>query len=300
MVAVIVLFFAARVPFLGINPIAVALYILAYSAKRNKNKGMAAVALGTVTCGFLPTGMMLYGDIVKYLLIFTCILVIDRMAVRHRMYLNRIQLSLIGGVVTGAIGLAGGVLNIGEALVISIGEGMLVVVLAQVLEKAMYLLAHRGNIESMTNEQIISVVLLLVIAIGGIYEPLPGKVSISEGLLYLLVLAMAGRYGSSAGAIAGAGAGVLSGIRGGDVSFIGLFCLIGIFVGAVKMAGKWAGLIIYVLSGLSLAMLYPSELWDVVVLRSFVAARAANFASRCLTRYRGFCQYAAKRSRLTD
>lgn len=272
MMTVIILFLAGRVPFLGINPIAVALYILAYSGKRNKNKGMAAVALGVITCAFLPVGMMLPGDIVKYLLIFTCILVIDRMAVRHRMYLNRMQLSLIGGVVTTSIGLAGGILNIGEALVISIGEGMLVIVLSQVLEKAMYLLSRLGNIESMTNEQIISVVLLLVMAIGGIYEPLPGKVSISEGLLYLLILAMSGRYGASAGAIAGAGAGVLSGIRGGDVSFIGLFCLIGIFVGAVRKAGKWAGLVIYVLSGLSLALLYPSELWDVARLRSFAAA----------------------------
>ena len=255
MMTVIILFLAGRVPFLGINPIAVALYILAYSGKRNKNKGMAAVVLGVITCGFLPVGMMLPGDIVKYLLIFTCILVIDRMAVRHRMYLNRIQLSLIGGVVTTSIGLAGGILNIGEALVLSIGEGMLVIVLSQVLEKAMYMLSRLENIELMTNEQIISVVLLLVIAIGGIYEPLPEKFSISEGLLYLLVLSMAGRYGSSAGAIAGAGAGVLSGIRGGDVSFIGLFCLIGIFVGAVKRAGKWAGLIIYILSRFSLALL---------------------------------------------
>lgn len=272
MMAVIILFLAGRVPFLGINPIAVSLYILEYSAKRNKNKGMAAVVLGLITCAFLPVGMMPPGDIVKYLLIFMCIIIIDKMAVRHRMYLNRIQLSLIGGVITSCIGLAGGLFDIGEALVISIGEGMLVIVLTQVLEKAVYLLSCSKNMESLTNEQMISVVMLLVIAIGGIYDPVPAKVSVSEGLLYLLILSMAGRYGSSAGAIAGAGAGILSGIRGNDVSFIGLFCLIGIFVGAVKKAGKWAGLIIYVLSGLSLALLYPSELWNVAVLRSFLAA----------------------------
>lgn len=272
MMTVIILFLAGRVPFLGINPIAVSLYILEYSAKRNKNRGMAAVVLGLITCAFLPVGMMSPGDIVKYLLIFMCIIIIDKMAVRHRMYLNRIQLSLIGGVITSCIGLAGGIFDIGEALVISIGEGMLVIVLTQVLEKAVYLLSCSKNMESLTNEQMISVVMLLVIAIGGIYDPVPAKVSVSEGLLYLLILSMAGRYGSSAGAIAGAGAGILSGIRGNDVSFIGLFCLIGIFVGAVKKAGKWAGLIIYVLSGLSLALLYPSEFWNVAVLRSFVAA----------------------------
>lgn len=272
MMTVIILFLAGRVPFLGINPIAVSLYILEYSAKRNKNKGMAAVVLGLITCAFLPVGMMPPGDIVKYLLIFMCIIIIDKMAVRHRMYLNRIQLSLIGGVITSCIGLAGGLFDIGETLVISIGEGMLVIVLTQVLEKAVYLLSCSKNMESLTNEQMISVVMLLVIAIGGIYDPVPAKVSVSEGLLYLLILSMAGRYGSSAGAIAGAGAGILSGIRGNDVSFIGLFCLIGIFVGAVKRAGKWAGLIIYVLSGLSLALLYPSELWNVAVLRSFLAA----------------------------
>lgn len=275
MMAVIMLFLAGRVPFLGINPIAVALYILAYSGKRNKNKGMAAVVIGVISCAVLPMGMMSPADIVKYLLIFSCIIVIDRMAVRHRVYLNRIQLSLIGGILTACIGLAGGVFDIGGALVVSIGEGMLVIVLAQVLEKAVYLLSYSKNMESLTNEQVISVVLLLVIAIGGIYEPAPEHMSISESMLYLLILAMAGRYGASEGAIAGAGAGVLSGIRGGNMSLIGLFCLVGIFVGAVRKAGKWAGLITYVLSGLSLALLYPSELWNIAVLRSFVAAGAA-------------------------
>jgi len=121
----------------------------------------------------------------------------------------------------------------------------------------------------------LSAILLFTIAAGGIYEPLPGRVSLSESVLYLIILYMAKKYGAAAGAISGAAAGVLCGIRGSEVSFIGLFCLIGIAVGMVYKVGKWASLSMYVLSGVALAMLYPAELWNVAVLKSFAAAALA-------------------------
>lgn len=270
--AVIISFLASRVPFLSINPIAVAMFVLAYLGKRNKNKCMAAVILGVISCVIIPAGNFKVSDITKYLLIFACIITIDRLAVRQGVYLNNLRIRLMAGGITALIGIAGGFLNIAETIVLSTGEGILVVIFTHILEKGMYLIESHKDVDTLSNEQLISVVILMVAAIGGIYEPRPELFSISEGLLYLFVLYMGEKYGAAAGALAGVGAGALWGIRGSDAIYISLFSLVGIAVGIMRKAGKWVGLAMFVLSGLFLAMLYPSKLWNVVSFRGFISA----------------------------
>ena len=270
--AVIVSFLASRLAFLSINPIAVAMFVLAYAGKRNKNKCMLAIVLGIISCAVIPVGNFEVSDITKYMLIFACIMTIDKMAVRQGVYLNKMRICIMAGIITMFIGIAGGFFNIWETLILSVGEGILVVIFTQILEKGMYLVECHKDVDTLSNEQLISIVILIVASIGGIYEPKPELFSISEGLLYLFVLYMGEKYGAAAGALAGVGAGGLWGIRGNDAIYISLFSLVGIAVGIMRKAGKWAGLLIYVLSGLFLALLYPSKLWNAVTFRGFVSA----------------------------
>ena len=69
----IVNFFAARGSFMSINPVAVALYILAVTNKRNKNPVIYFIIAGVLSCGLVPQMNFGFVEAVKYLLIFCCI-----------------------------------------------------------------------------------------------------------------------------------------------------------------------------------------------------------------------------------
>lgn len=88
--------------------------------------------------------------------------------------------------------------------------------------------------QALTNEQLISIVLMMTFFVNGLYEPAPDIISVREGMMFMLILYMSYKYGAQAGAIIGAAAGVSAGAYGEGASLIGMYCIVGIATGIVK------------------------------------------------------------------
>ena len=215
----------SRVAFMGIHPVAISAFAIVYAEKRHRNPMILAIMIGVVSIALPMEALLGGGDVIKYILIYICIITIDRLAINRKIYMGNQSLTCLAALVTAIVGVCGGIMNIGESLFLSVGEGILVIVIANLLYKGLHLLEYGKVGQVLSNEQLISFVLVLVLAITGIPNPAPSLISLSEGGLYMLVIFMAYKHGASAGAIAGAGAGIAASIHGQSPAFIGMYCL---------------------------------------------------------------------------
>ena len=268
----IVNFFAARGSFMSINPVAVALYILAVTNKRNKNPVIYFIIAGVLSCGLVPQMNFGFVEAVKYLLIFCCISVVDKMTVRRKMYLSREKMACLGGLVTFLMGFSGGILNVYKGFAMSFAEGVLAAVLVFLLYKAENVIHFGIPAYRLQTEQVISLVMLTTFVVLGFFEPWQEYFSAARCIMYVMVLYMAYFHGEAAGAIAGCGAGVYIGCMTGNVSFVGLCCLVGTAVGMIRECGKLLSAIMFAVAGAGLALVFPEELFNINEFKPYMVA----------------------------
>lgn len=267
-------FLASRAVIMGMNPVAVALYVLACTSRRGTNPVQISILAGVISCAFTDGQALNPSEIVKYIMIFICISIIDNLTVRKRIYLSRWKMSCAAGALTVMIGMSGGILNLKKALVLSLSEGIIIVAIVCLLYKSVAII-HQGRYTgNLSSEQIISLVLYSVLVIRGIWEPFEGYFSLSKCLLYIMILYMSCMHGASAGAIAGVSAGIFLGAESANIAFAGMYCIVGALVGILKESGKWISICMFLVSGTGLALIYPEELWNIYELKPFLAAVA--------------------------
>ena len=69
------------------------------------------------------------------------------------------------------------------------------------------------------------------------------KYSVTEAVIFFLLLFMGYKYGSAASAVAGAFAGAVMAFNLKDMSLLGLMCIIGAMAGVFKERGRIAGVV---------------------------------------------------------
>ncbi len=264
-------FLLGRVTFLGICPVAVSVFTIVLSEKRKRNPLIWAVVCGLVSV-LLPFDEVSGGSLVRYSLIFMSILIIDRLAANRKIYMGRRVLTCVSAGVTTVISICGGLLDIAEYLPLAIGEGILIIVLANVLYIGIHLTGFGRLSQMLSNEQLISVIIMLSFAANGLPEVNYNILSVTDSVLYVIVIYISYKYGAAAGAIAGVAAGISASVQGQNASLIGMYCLVGISTGIVNEIGKWASVVAFLISGIAVGILYPQGLWDAVHLRAFLSA----------------------------
>lgn len=270
----IVSFFIARVVFFSMSVAAEALFVIALTGKKRNNPVIVSIYAGVVASYIFPISMQGGGNIIKYSLVFVSVMVIERLAYVKKTYMGFKSIAYLTAAVSAVLGISGGIFETYENIFFSVGEGILIIVFANLLYKGIHLIRYGKIEQALSGEQLISVVLMLSLAVNGLPETLFDFFSVRECGMFILVLCISYKYGAAAGAIAGAAAGISAGVYGNNIALVGLYCIAGIATGIVSGMGKSASVLVFAASGVAVGLLCPEELWSMWEFKAFLSAAA--------------------------
>lgn len=185
-----------------------------------------------------------------------------------------LAIATLGGILNVILAITTGFLQHGTTGVVytAVLESICIVAMANVMQWGLCFFLYEEWERSLSNEEMISVLLLLSLSIYGMPHLFDGVFSLVETFGYLLVLFAGYRYGAAVGAIAGAAGGILSVADGSDMIVIGIYCVLGITVGIFREIGRVISAIAFALAGVIFAYVIRNEVLGIVELRGMVSA----------------------------
>lgn len=260
-------FMFGRCAAFGINPIGIGYFLCLYG--HDVNKGLLGLSL------LLGMATVLEGvEVIKYGLIMGTITVILNLWRHTGRKITPAMCYTAGGVVTAALSLSKGVFTVDYKtyFLLSLLEGSLVGISAYLLQRGCsYLLYHKKK-DGMSNQEIISIGLMIGVFIYGIPSWGLRGISVSWILVYIVVLLAGYRYGSGAGAVIGAACGIALSFQSGETVLIGTLCILGICSGMFQEIGKLGAAIAFAITGISLGFLYHQTLIEMDNLKNLLTA----------------------------
>ena len=180
----------------------------------------------------------------------------------------------IGGILNVVLSVTTGFLQHGTTSVVFTAalESICLIAFAYVMQWGLRFLLYEDWERELSNEEMISVLVLAALSIYGMPRLFDGVLSIVETMSYLLVLFAGYRYGAAVGAMAGAVGGILSVAGGSDMILIGVYCVLGITVGIFREIGRIVSVITFVAAGIVFAYVIRDEVLGIVELRGMVSA----------------------------
>ncbi len=257
-------FLLGRIWLFDINPFAVALFAVMCSERKGE-KGMAfAMILGMFTG---QDGIML----LKYIMLFSMILFLGHLREK------KFSVLLISGLCGGLNLMIGSIhsffmANTWEMFWLSILESLAILALVNVIQYGVRFILCEEWWKMPGNEELISLLVLVVSAMYGIPRGWDNIFSIVGTLGYLLVLFSGYRFGASTGTIAGAAVGVLSALLGNGMVTIGIYCLLGVIVGTFRQMGRFVSSAAFFVIGCIVICMAESSLIGIMELRGMVSA----------------------------
>ncbi len=260
-----------RVWLFQINPFGVAFFSSVCGERRNRKSIALAVLVGMLTSA---DGI----GLVKYILLFTVILVIDtcqeKLDKQGKGKITPLLIALLcGGVnllLSGIISVLA--INTWEMFWLSMLESFVVLALANIYQRGVRFLLFEDWWKELSGEELISLLILITTALYGIPDVANSVFSVTATIAYFLVLFTGYRYGASAGAVAGAAGGVLAALSGTDMVIVGIYCLLGVSVGMFRSLGKILSGAVYFLMGCILVYTARFDITGILELRAIVSA----------------------------
>ena len=261
-------FFMGRVWLMSINPFGLSLV----AATADVKKGYQGVAI----CVMLGMFTSMDGlSLVKYLLLFSVVLVTKNLQKR---WTGRHFMAAYMAVLVALVNIASGIVlsivsvNRWEVFWLSVLESIVVFAFANINQWGVHFLLYEDWKKVPDNEELISLLAILVTALYGIPHQADMIFSISGTLGYLFVLFAGYRFGASTGAIAGAAVGMLLSLTGESLVSIGIACLIGVSVGAFRKLGRICSSAAFLLLGAIMTVFTLREIYGIVELRAILSA----------------------------
>lgn len=267
-------FLIGRVWFFKINPFGVAILASA-SAEKKGQKGMALCIMAGMFSSM--EGIFL----LKYISLFLIVIATSQIHQKWTSrYLPSVYLALLTGFLNMVVGIINSIVavNTWEVFWLSLLESIAVLALANIYQWGIHFLLYEEWRKMPSNEELISVLALLVTAFYGIPREADIIFSISGTLAYLMILFMGYRYGASTGAIAGAAGGILLAITGESLVAIGIACLLGVCVGTFRRLGRIVSGGSFLLMGGIMMVFALREMYGIIELRAMLSAVIIFFA----------------------
>ena len=263
-----------RVWVMNINPFGVAL-VAATAGEKKGYQGMAAcVMLGMFTS---MDGLCL----VKYVLLFSVVMMTKKWQ-QHwtSQYVFAAFTAVLVGVMNMLLGLAQSILSVNtwEVFWISVLESVAVFAIANICQWGVHFILYEDWLKVPENEELISLLAILVTALYGIPREADMIFSISGTLGYLLILFFGFRFGASTGAMTGGAVGILLSLTGDNLVVIGISCLLGVCAGTFRKLGRICSGLSFLLMGTIMTMFAFREIYGIVELRSILSASILFFA----------------------
>ena len=144
------------------------------------------------------------------------------------------------------------------------------VALARVFQEGQQYLFHFRRGRQISQEQLLSLVLMGMLALYGIPEVMIRDISLTVLVVFLLVPFAGYQYGIGVGAAAGAAGGIILSLMGQDEGFVGSLCLLGMITALFRDKGKMWSLSAYLLGALGIGVSLNREMLDLGMIKMLV------------------------------
>ncbi len=155
-------------------------------------------------------------------------------------------------------------------IIFAIAEVILVLTFTRILYEGQKYYLHHKRGQTMSHEQLISLLVIGIMAVYGLPNVMIADISLPEMVVYFFLPLMAYQYGPGIGAVAGAAGGTLLVLTGQESSVIGTLCLLGICCGMLRRQGKVWMLSAYIVVSVMLGVLLEGQMMAAGTLKSVV------------------------------
>lgn len=244
-------FVIGRIILYGMNPIAMGFFAANYVEKQGRMTMMIFVLMGMLTS-------LAEVEVAKYCVVMIAVsIVIALLEYNHK----KVSVGILGGLTAGittALTISNGFLNIDTGYYIWIGlvEGIITFATCFLFRKGLEPILHTIKGQSMDNEQMISVAILLGAFIYGVPNFETVGFSLTMTLVLFAIIFTGYKYGAGYGAVAGVSCGIVLWIRGSSVNEIALLCMLGIIAGIFRELGRFITFSMYVVGVIVLEDLF--------------------------------------------
>ena len=155
-------------------------------------------------------------------------------------------------------------------ILFTILEPVLVVALTRVFLEGQQYLFHFRRGRQISQEQLLSLVLMGMLALYGIPEVMIRDISLTVLVMLLLVPFAGYQYGIGVGAVAGAAGGIILSLMGQDEGFVGSLCLLGMITALFRDKGKMWSLSAYLLGAFGIGISLNRDMLDLGMIKMLV------------------------------
>lgn len=244
----------ARAVFMGINPIPIGYFSAVYIEPKGRILILISILIGMFT-------KMPVIDVVKYATAMVVFTVVVALIEYSKKKVTPVIAAVLSGSITAAMTISYGLMsdNIKYYLWIGALEGIIIFASALIFRRGIEGIIQGMDGQALSNEQVISLAVLLGTAIYGIpdFDSLGFSVSMTVALFAILIVGY--KYGAGYGAIAGAACGVILALRSGEINQIGFMCMIGIIAGTFREMGRLLTFSMYAAGVIVLSELYKNS-----------------------------------------
>lgn len=270
----VISFFMGRIWLFQINPFGTAFFAALCAERKGKKAAAFAVLLGMFTS---MQGIAL----LKYSILFSLLIFMDYLQIKvQKKWWTPLVTAVLCGGLNMALGLAISFVSVNtwETFWMSMLESLAIVALANIFQWGIRFFLYEEWTKELKNEELISVLAIVIMALYGIPTQVDAIISISGTIGYLLVLFMGFRYGAATGAMTGAAVGVLTTLQGKDMTLVGIYCLLGVSVGMFRTVGRICSAVAFVVMGGIMIIVAQNQVVGIVELRAIVSAIIIFFA----------------------
>lgn len=267
-------FMLGRVWFMDINPFGVAFFAVLCQMKRGYRGAALAIIAGMLSS---QDGISILKYMLLYMLVIGVEYIREKRAAAKGVGRTPLPPALPAVLCTGlnlAFGMALSVLsaNTWQNVWLGLLEGIAVFMLAQVYYRGVHFYLCGEWDLFPENEEFISMLIIIFTALYAIPDVAQSIFSVTSTISYFLVLALAYRYGTAIGAVAGTLAGILSACSGGGMAMIGVYCVLGIGAGLFRKMGKWLSALMFGVTGVAMLYMAVNEIEGILELRAIASA----------------------------
>lgn len=260
-------FLAARAVMGTFNPVGMAYFASCFVEKRARLWLFLVMAAGMLT-------KMDYVAALRYMAVMGLFFLTEFLLRKKKMRIRRKEAAWMAG--AGALVLAAAQYMFMAHSIYTVGymlaECVLIVGLTHVFGEAVQYMLYAPPGQALNNEEMVSLVLLLTVAVYGIPAPVAGGFSLTHFAIYFLLIYMGYCYGAGTGALTGAACGLLTCLTGGDNTDLGVLCLMGICAGSFRDMKKTGVCASYIVTSAVMGYLFESDFVGMAGMRELLIA----------------------------
>ena len=261
-------FFLGRVSIFGLNPFGIAYFAAGFT----EGGAVFPVALA-VFIGMIGSSTSMETAICGGMVMVSLILAADILDKRE-IHIKMGHAALISAAVSASLW----VLQLwimpynSYKLWIAVLSSILLVACTRVFYDGIHFILYSKKYQNLDNEEMISIIIIAALSVLGFPKVFVADVSITGIIVYVMLLMAGYCYGTGTGAVAGAAAGIVFTIFGGQAEMVGIMALLGICAGILRSQGKLWMVSVFFITAMALNYVLDGNIMEAGTIKAVAAA----------------------------